>query len=154
MAYLTKTPEGKKAVRAAVEVDVKKEAKKLANKVKDAQSDLPFSFGVDVGPVAIEPDSSGNITMSCDVEFDHEEARREAFYTGGRWDHGDLIYLYNNSWSYESDNPPWGMWHEKRTRAITSGPKNVEPHFVQRSVEDYLSSAPSGVDVEIADEYR
>lgn len=150
LLYLTKTAAGRKKVEEAIGLNVKGEAKKLADEVKAAQKHLPFSFGVKIGPIKFEPSTANHMQMSCGVDFDHEEATRPAFYDGGRWPDGDLIYLFEHGWSFESENPPRGMWHGHWTPALT---EREGLHFVKGAVKSYMSSVPNGVDVEIAEEY-
>lgn len=146
LAHLN-TAAGKKKIKEAIDVDIKREAKKLVNAVRDVQSELPFDFGVSAGPVEITMSNSGDMVVGCDVDFNHDDAIRDAFSPNGR--DPDLIYLFNNGYSYDKE-PPQGVWHGHWTVAWA---QREGLHFVEKAVDNYLSSAPSGVEVEIDDSY-
>lgn len=148
--HLTKTASGRKKVEMAVKGEVSKEVIYLQNAVIQAQSELPFDFGVTNEEIKVAISPSGNVVAECDIIFNHEDAKRTAFYTKGRWDHADLIYLFNNGYSYDSDRPPSGMWHNRWTAALT---ERDGLHFIQEAVKSYLSGAPVDVKVDIDQSY-
>ena len=144
-----RSPAGQAKIEAYKTAEITQEVLNLQNAVIQEQNELPFSFGVSNGVVTFS--SVGGITTAeCDIEFDHEDAKRTAFWSGGKWPYADLIYLWNNGFSYSSNRPPYGTWHGRRTVASTS---RAATHFVQGAVNRYLSSAPQGVSVEIDGSY-
>lgn len=148
-----KTPAGQAKVQKALEPEIKREVLHLQNAIVQAQHSLPFSFGVDNEPIEYVT-TGDSIHAECDITFNHEDATREAFYAEGKWPEADLIYLFQNTWNFESEKPPHGIWHDKYTIAATSGPVNGGEHFLTDAVNDYLSSAPSGIDVELDESYK
>lgn len=140
---------GQAKIESAIEGDILNEVNTLMSEVEQEQSALPFQFGMSAGSINFA--SSGmSVVAECEIEFNHEDARRAAFWSGGKWPYGDLLFLFNNGFSFSSGRPPYGMWHGRRTVASTS---RVGTHFVQRAVSRYLASAPQGVDVEIDGSY-
>ena len=142
---------GIQKIKSAIEDDVQREVLSLENVVVQEQGELPFSFGVSNGAIEYTI-AGGAVSAKCEIEFDHNAAKRAAFWSGGKWPEADLLILFNNGWSFASDRPPWGTWHGRRTVAATSGPRQGKG-FVRKAVNNYLSSAPSGVAVEIDGTY-
>ena len=145
-----KSPAGQAKIDVAIVGDLTNEVLNLQNSIIQEQGELPFSFGVSNGAITFE--SNGEITTAkCEIEFSHQDATRHAFWSGGKWPNGDLIYLFNNGFSFSSDNPPHGAWGGRKwVAAMTS---RQATHFVQNAVNRYLASAPDGVSVEIDGSY-
>lgn len=152
-AHLNKDPGVKKKHQQELEVDIKKEANKLAREIEKAQGELPFSFGVNISRVYLDVGTDGKAKISCDINFDHEDALRDSFSPnnwGGLGDKADLIVLFEQGWSY--DKPaPYGEWHGHITRALSH---REGLHFIKRAVENYLASAPKNVEVDISSIYE
>ena len=136
-------------IEAAIEGDVLNEANNLISEVEQEQELLPFEFGVSAGAITFSASATG-VRAECEIEFNHEDAERAAFWSGGKWPMGQLLYLFNNGYSFSSGKPPYGMWHGRRTFAQTSRPAS---HFVQKAAARYLASAPAGTEVEIDGSY-
>ena len=147
-AFLS-SPAGQQKIRAAIEADVQREVMNLENAVVQEQGELPFSFGVSNDSITYTS-VGGSVRAECVINFNHEDATRKAFWSGGKWPSGNLIYLFNNGFSFASQNPPVGTWHGRKTVAMTS---RSGKHFVQSAVNNYLAGAPSGVEVEIDGAY-
>ena len=136
-------------IESAIEGDVLNEANNLIGEVEQEQATLPFEFGVSAGAITFSASATG-VRAECEVEFNHADAERAAFWSGGKWPTGQLLFLFNNGYSFSSANPPAGIWHGRRTVAQTS---RVGSHFVQKAVAQYLASAPAGTEVEIDGSY-
>ena len=147
-AFLNSTA-GLAKIESAIEGDVLNEAINLISEVEQEQATLPFEFGVSAGAITFSASGTG-VRAECEIEFNHEDAKRTAFWSGGKWGYGDLIYLFSNGYSFSSAHPPAGIWHGRRTVAQTS---RAGSHFVQKAVARYLASAPAGADVEIDGSY-
>lgn len=140
---------GQAKIESLAEVDVTREVLNLENAIIQEQGELPFSFEVSNGDITFS--SAGGITKAeCEIEFNHQDAERTAFWSGGKWPSADLIFLFDVGYSYSSDHPPTGIWHGRRTVAQTN---RAGRHFVRNAVDRYLSSAPAGVEVEIDGSY-
>ena len=135
-------------IESAIEGDVLNEANNLISEVEQEQELLPFEFGISAGAITFSASGTG-VRAECEIEFNHADAERAAFWSGGKWPKADLLFLFNNGWSFSSDNPPYGMWRGRRTVAATSGPSRYGKGFIRRAVNRYLASAPAGTDVEI-----
>lgn len=151
-AYLNSAA-GQAKIESAIEQDVLNEVNNLIGEVEQEQDLLPFDFGITAGSITFVSDGV-SVRAECDIEFNHEDAKRAAFWSKGKWPEADLIYLYNNSWSFDSDNPPQGYWHGHTTTALTSGPSGYGAGFIRSAANRYLASAPVGTDVEIDGSYK
>ena len=147
-AYLNSAA-GLAKIESAIEGDVLNEANNLISEVEQEQELLPFEFGISAGAITFSASATG-VRADCDIEFNHTDAERAAFWSGGKWPKADLIYLFDVGYSYSSDNPPAGIWHGRRTVAKTS---RVGKHFVRKAVTRYLATAPAGTEVEIDGSY-
>lgn len=147
-AYLNSAA-GQAKIESAIEQDVLNEVNNLIGEVEQEQDLLPFDFGITAGDITFVSDGV-SVRAECDIEFNHEDAKRAAFWSGGKWPSADLIYLFDVGYSYSSDNPPAGIWHGRRTVAKTS---RTGTHFIRKAADRYLASAPAGVEVEIDGSY-
>lgn len=136
-------------IESAIEGDVLNEANNLISEVEQEQELLPFEFGISAGAITFSASGTG-VRAECEIEFNHEDAKRAAFWSGGKWPFADLIYIFANGYAFSSARPPAGIWHGRRTVAQTSRAGN---HFVQKAVARYLASAPAGAEVEIDGSY-